>query len=241
MPHFRGHDGLELAYRDLGAGRPVVLFHGFTGSGADWLGPARILADNGHRVIIPDLRGHGASAAPHDPAAYPPDVLADDGLALLGHLGLDDYDVGGYSYGGRVVLRLLARGARPDRAIVAGQGLDAVRRATSRTGVYHRALTALIDDEPVEPGSPAYWIRQAGGDPIALRHVLGTHVPTDDLKRITTPTLVLVGDEDEGHATADALAAALPNGRFERVPGNHLTAMTSPELTTAMAEFLAQA
>ncbi|WP_329046183.1 alpha/beta fold hydrolase [Amycolatopsis sp. NBC_01488] len=241
MPHFRSHDGLELAYRDVGAGRPLVLFHGFTGSGRDWLGTAEALAGHGHRVILPDLRGHGASAAPHDPAAYPPDVVADDGLALLAHLGHDDYDLGGYSYGGRVVLRLLARGARPGRAVVAGQGLDAVQRATSRTGVYHRALTALIDGEPVEPGSPSHWIRQAGGDPVALRHVLGTHVPTPDLDRITTPTLVLIGTEDDGHTTADALAAALPNGRFERVPGNHFTAMSSPELTAAMVNFLAQA
>ncbi|MEV4052507.1 alpha/beta fold hydrolase [Amycolatopsis sp. NPDC049688] len=240
MENFRAGDGRELAYRELGRGRALVLFHGFTGSGRDWLGPAAALADRGHRVILPDLRGHGASAAPHDPSAYPPDILADDGLALLGHLGVEEgeYDLGGYSYGGRVVLRLLARGARPGRAIVAGQGLDAVQRTTSRTGTYHRALT---DGEPVEPGSPAYWLRQGGGDPVALRHVLGTHVPTPDLHRITTPTLVLVGDEDDGHATADALAAALPDSRFARVPGDHFTAMSSPELTDAMAEFLAQA
>src|SRR2546423_7295289 len=154
MPHFRGHDGLELAYRDFGTGRPLVLFHGSPGSGRDWLGPARTLAGHGHRVLLPDLRGHGESARPHDPAAYPPDVLADDGLALLGHLGLDDVDLGGYSFGGRVVLRLLARGVRPARAVIGGQGLDAVQRATSRTGIYHRALTALIENEPVEPGSP---------------------------------------------------------------------------------------
>ncbi|MGW4063056.1 alpha/beta fold hydrolase [Amycolatopsis sp. NPDC004747] len=241
MEYFHARDGRELAYRTLGSGRPLVLFHGFTGSGRDWLGPAVALADHGHRVIIPDLRGHGASAAPHDPAAYPPDVLADDGFALLGQLGLDDYDLGGYSFGGRVVLRLLARGARPGRAVVAGQGLDAVQRATSRTGVYHAALTTLIDGGPVAPGSPAYWIRQAGGDPVALRHVLGTHVPTPGLHRITTPTLVVTGDEDHGHPTAEALAAALPNGRFTRVPGAHHTAMHSPELTAAMVEFLAQA
>lgn len=76
---------------------------------------------------------------------------------------------------------------------------------------------------------------------MALRHVLGTHVPTPDLHRITTPTLVVTGDEDHGHPTAEALAAALPNGRFARVPGNHFTAMASPELTAAVVDFLAQA
>ncbi|GAB3148392.1 alpha/beta fold hydrolase [Amycolatopsis stemonae] len=241
MPHFRGTDGLELSYRDLGSGRPLVLFHGFTGSGHDWLGPAQDLVAKGRRVVLPDLRGHGDSGHPHDPAAYPSDVLADDGFALLEHLGLGDYDLGGYSFGGRVVLRLLARGARPRRAVVAGQGLDAVERATSRTGMYHQALTTLIDGKPVEPGSPAYWLKQAGGDPVALRHVLGTHVPTSGLEKIPTPTLIAVGDEDFGHATAEALAEALPEGRFIQVPGNHFTAMTSPELTAAMVEFLDQA
>src|ERR1022692_2543702 len=63
-------------------------------------GPARALAAQGYRVILPDLRGHGDSARPHDLACYPPDVLADDGLALIAHLGLDGYDLGGYSLGG---------------------------------------------------------------------------------------------------------------------------------------------
>lgn len=241
MPHFRSHDGWELAYREFGEGRPLVLFHGFTGSGGDWLGPATVLAANGHRVIVPDLRGHGSSARPHDPAAYPPDILADDGFALIAHLGLADYDVGGYSYGGRVTLRLLARGARPGRAVVAGQGLAAVQRVKLRPGIYDDALTTLIEGGPVAEGSPAYWIKQGGGDPLALRHVLGTHVPTPDVDRIPTPTLVLMGDEDPGHAAGEALAAALPNGRFASVPGDHYTTMGSPELTTAMVEFLAQA
>jgi len=50
-------------------------------------------------------------AQSHDPAAYPPDVLADDGLALVEHLGLGDgdYDLGGYSLGARIVVRMLAR------------------------------------------------------------------------------------------------------------------------------------
>ncbi|MEV6643115.1 hypothetical protein [Amycolatopsis sp. NPDC051371] len=41
MQHFRGRDSAEPAYRELGTGRPFVLFHGFTGTSRDWLGPAR--------------------------------------------------------------------------------------------------------------------------------------------------------------------------------------------------------
>ena len=75
------------------------------------------------------------SARSHDPVSYPPDVLADDGLASINWFGLDDCDLGGYSLGGRIVLRMLVRRARPARAIVAGhQGLDAINRTTSHSG-----------------------------------------------------------------------------------------------------------
>jgi pimeloyl-ACP methyl ester carboxylesterase len=243
---FAGRDGLELAYRETGAGRPLVLLHGFTASAAQWLdhGPAAALAARGHRVILPDLRGHGDSARPHDSAAYPPDVLADDGLALIDRLGLDDYDLGGYSLGGRVVLRMLARGARPGRAIVAGQGTAAMSGAPAG-GAGRRVLAALAAGEPFEPGSPdaraAHWITRLGGDPVALLHVLDSLVatPLDALARIGTPALVLVGDRDHDHASAGDLAAALPCARFRRVPGDHWTALTAPELGDAMAAFLA--
>ena len=62
----------------------------------------RQIAARGFRVIMPDLRApRGRARKPHDPAAYPPDILASDGLALIAHLGLEDYDLGGYSLGAR--------------------------------------------------------------------------------------------------------------------------------------------
>ncbi|TCO60989.1 alpha/beta fold hydrolase [Actinocrispum wychmicini] len=238
---FPGRDGRELVYREIGDGRPLVLLHGFTATGTQWVdhGPAAGIA--GRRVIVPDLRGHGDSAHPDDPAAYPPDVLVDDGLALIDHLGLDDYDLGGYSLGARVVLRMLVRGARPARAIVAGQGLDAVTRAT---GGDNRVLTALANGDTIPPGSPdaasAHWIRLSGNDPRALLHVLNALVPTPRaaLTQVTTPTLVAVGDRDTGQASADALAATLADARFTRVPGDHFTALGAPEFATAIVDFL---
>lgn len=247
LHRFAGRDGLELTYRELGEGRPLVLLHGFTASGSQWLdhGPAAALAERGHWVILPDLRGHGDSARPHDPASYPPDVLADDGLALIDQLGLGDYDLGGYSLGGRIVLRMLVRGARPDHAVVAGQGLAAVNSAAG-SGMNRRVLTALANGDSIEPGSPdaeaAHWITQLGGDPRALLQVLNSIVatPTGALRLIETPTLVVVGDEDHDHASAEALAAVLPKARFTRVRGNHWTALTGPEFASAITAVLAE-
>jgi pimeloyl-ACP methyl ester carboxylesterase len=242
---FAGRDGLDLAYRELGDGRPLVLLHGFTGDGRQWIdpGPAALLARNGFRVILPDLRGHGDSARPHDPAAYPPDVLADDGLALIGQLGLENYDLGGYSLGGQIALRILARGARPGRAVIGGAGLDATRQAPG-TSRHRPLLTALVNGDTFEPGSPeaeqAHWIAEYGADPRALLHVLDTLVPTPgaDLGQITAPVLVLAGDQDSRHASAEALASALPDARFVSVPGNHYTALASPQLASAILAFL---
>ena len=247
VQHFTARDGVPLAWHDMGDGRPLVLLHGLLGSGTllAGSGPARALAARGYRVILPDLRGHGDSGRPHDPACYPPDVLADDGLALLAHLGLDDYDLGGSSLGGRLVLRLLARGARPARAFVGGQGLDALDEGTSRTDGYRRMLTALVDGDTFAAGSQeaqfAAWIAETGADPWAVRAVLDTMVATSGqaLREVPVPTLVVVGDGDSRGASAGELAALLPNGRLARVPGDHLTALDAPEFTRAVLEFLA--
>ncbi|RDI64886.1 alpha/beta fold hydrolase [Nocardia pseudobrasiliensis] len=245
---FHGRDGVELAYRELGIGRPLVLLHGIVGNGAQWVrfGPATALAEKGYRVIMPDLRGHGDSAHPDDARAYPPDVLAEDGLALIEHLGLDDYDLGGYSLGGRMVLRMVVHGARPARVIVGGQGLDSITRGSDRNDIYRRTFTAMAEGRALESGSQeadlAYWTTRTGADPRALRHIPDSVVATTEaeLRRIDIPALILVGDHDPYAASADALAAALPRGRRVPIPGDHFSALAAPELTSAVADFLAE-
>jgi pimeloyl-ACP methyl ester carboxylesterase len=242
--HFQGRDGVQLAYREVGEGRPVVLLHGyFSTATVNWVryGHAAKLASLGYRVVMPDLRGHGDSAKPHDTAAYPPDVLADDGFQLIEHLGLTDYDLGGYSLGGRTTMRMLVRGASPRRAIVAGMGLEGIIHTGWRSAHFRRILTNL---GTFERGT-AEWMAEAflktvGGDPVALLHVLDTFVdtPRTALARIETRTLVLVGTEDDDNGSAEALAAALPHGRHAVVPGNHMSAVTKPELGSAIADFL---
>ena len=242
--YFPGRDGARLAYQEMGEGRPLILIHGFFSTAlVNWVryGHAAKLAAQGCRVIMPDLRGHGASAKPHDPAAYPPDVLADDGFALIEQLGLVDYDLGGYSLGGRTTLRMLARGATPVRAIVAGMGLEGMLHTSGRGDYFRRVL-----EHPgsFARGSPEWmteaFLKTVGGDPVALLNVLDTFVdtPREALASIDTPTLVLVGEDDHDNGSAEALAAALPAGRYAVVPGNHMSAVTKPELSSAMLDFL---
>ncbi|MCX4099162.1 alpha/beta fold hydrolase [Nocardia sp. alder85J] len=245
---FTTDDGVELAWHEIGSGRPLILLPGFGGSSVRLLeyGPAATLAARGHRVILPDFRGSGDSAAVHDSAGYPPDALADDQFALLGHLGLGDgdYDLGGYSLGARIAIRMLARGATPRRAIAAGQGLAKVS-GPQGGGANQRVLTALVAGTAFEPDSPdartARMITMGGADPRALLGVLGSLVPTPEaaLGQITVPVLVAIGDRDE-RADADELAALLPNATFVRVPGDHGSAFVAPELATAIIEFLAE-
>jgi pimeloyl-ACP methyl ester carboxylesterase len=243
--YFRSRDGLELAYREMGMGRPLVLMHGyFSTAMVNWVryGHAAKIAARGYRVVMPDLRGHGDSAKPHDAFFYPRDVLADDGLALVEHLQLTDYDLGGYSLGARTTVRMLVRGATPKRALVAGMGLEGILHTGGRGSHFRNILTNLGKHKP---GS-AEWMAEAfmktvGGDPVALLHVLDTFedTPREALSRIEIPTLVLTGAEDNDNGSAEALAAALPKGRYVVVPGNHMGAVTKPELGAAMADFLA--
>jgi pimeloyl-ACP methyl ester carboxylesterase len=241
---FHGRDGLELAYREMGTGRPLVLIHGyFSTATVNWIryGHAAKIAARGHRVIMPDLRGHGDSGKPHDAAFYPPDVLADDGLALIEHLQLTDYDLGGYSLGARTTVRMLARGAGPARMIVAGMGLEGITNTGGR-GEYFRNL--LTHPGTFKPGSAewfaAAFMKTVGGDAAALLHVLDTFVDTsrETLARINTPTLVLCGVEDHDNGSAESLAAAFPRGHYQSIPGNHMSAVTKPELASAIAAYL---
>jgi len=141
-------------------------------------------------------------------------------------------------------VRMLARGAKPGRAVVAGQGLAKVS-GPQGGGSTERALTAIVDGVALEPGSTdakiAHWIERIDADPRALLHLFGSLVPTpeDRLRRITTPTLVVIGDQDE-RSDADELAALLPAGRYVRVPGGHGDAFTAPEFGAAFTAFLTE-
>lgn len=242
---FKSFDGVELAWTEMGEGRPVVLIHGyFSTAHINWIkyGHAAKLAARGFRVIMPDLRGHGLSARPHDPAAYPPDVLMRDGFALIEHLGLSDYDLGGYSLGGRTVLRMLVHGAKPRRAVLCGMGLAGLTDTHGRGTYFRRVLTNLGS---FERGSSEWmteaFLKTTKGDPEALLLILQTFVdtPEDAIAGIDVPTLVVTGAEDFDNGSAQEVAELLADGRFVEVPGNHMSAVSRPELGDAIGAFLA--
>jgi pimeloyl-ACP methyl ester carboxylesterase len=242
---FDSFDGIRLAWREMGEGRPVVLLHGFfSDAKTNWVryGHAAAIAAGGRRVIMPDLRAHGESAKPHDAAAYPRDVLARDGHALVAHLGLTDYDLGGYSLGARTTVRMLLTGATPARVVLGGMGYEGITRTGARAGHFRRILTGLGS---FERGSPEWlaeaFLRTTGGDPVALLALLDSFVDTGpaDLSAIGQPTLIVCGDEDGDNGSAPDLAAALPAGRYAEVTGNHMSAVTKAELGKAMVAFLA--
>ena len=242
---FNSFDGTELAWHEGGAGRPLLLIHGyFSDAYTNWIryGHAARIAAKGYRVIMPDLRAHGQSACPHDPAAYPPDALAQDGEALVAHLGLTDYDLAGYSLGGRTAVRTLARGAAPGKLVIAGMGLEGLTDTGARAGHFRNILTNLGKHERGTPEWMAEaFLRTTKGDPVALLGILDTFVDTtpEEIAAIRQPTLIVAGEEDGDNGSHAALADLLPNATLREVPGGHMSAVTKPELGQAIADFLA--
>ena len=222
----------------------MLLLHGlFSNADMNWIrfGHAAEIASHGLRVIMADLRAHGESEKPHDARYYPPDILADDALALISHLRLDDYDLGGYSLGARTAARMVVRGASPRRLVISGMGLQGLLETGRRSAHFKKVIRGLGTHVR---GSPEWmaeaFLKTTGGDPEALLHLLDSFVDSTEaeLRSIGMPTLVLSGAEDQDNGSAEALAKLLPNGRYVEVPGNHMSAVMKPELGRALADFL---
>src|SRR5690242_17271237 len=150
-------DGVDLAYHELGEGRPVVLLHGlFSDARINWIkfGHAARIAACGFRVIMPDLRAHGLSGKPHEPEYYPRGILARDVRELAAHLGLSEFDLGGFSLGARTTVEAVGEGMRPRRAILGGAGLDGLRNWKRRKNFF---LEAIAMFEKVQRGDP-HWL-----------------------------------------------------------------------------------
>src|SRR5437867_96982 len=105
-------DDLDLEYIDKGSGLPVVFIHGFPYNKSMWSSQIDALSER-YRVIAPDLRGHGESAAPVGP--YLMEVLAYDIKRLLDHLNIENAVICGFSMGGYVTFAFYR--LYPDRVL----------------------------------------------------------------------------------------------------------------------------
>lgn len=237
-------DGTELAVHRVGDGRPVVLVHGlFSSAEMNWIkyGHAEKLAKAGFEAIMPDLRAHGQSDAPEDPAAYPRDVLVQDLKAVVASLGVEDYDLVGFSLGARTSARGVVEGLTPRRLVLAGMGIEGLDNWDRRAAFF---VDMLERYDSIERGDPAFFaysfFKTMKMNRAAARLLLGAvdDIGRGDLARITMPTLVLCGDEDRDNGDPVALADALPDAKFEEIPGTHMGCVVKPALGRAIEGFL---
>ncbi len=242
---FEARDGIRLAWRERGEGRPLLLLHGlFSNAEVNWIkfGTADRIAAEGYRVIMPDLRVHGASDAPHDAAHYPPDVLVDDLRDLIAHLGLDRFDLGGFSLGARTSVRAVVGGVAPERLILGGMGLAGLAGWQRRGDFFRRAIAEY---DSAKRGDDTWmaiqFMKTMKVDRVAAGHLLNsfTDTPPEALAAITMPTLVVCGEDDQDNGSAPELAATLADARLTTIPGTHMSSVTEPALGEAIASFLA--
>lgn len=241
---FEGFGGAKLALHRVGSGRPVVMLHGlFSSAEMNWIkwGHAALLAEAGFECLMPDLRAHGQSAAPHEAAAYPDDVLARDLDALVAHLGLRDFDLVGFSLGSRTSVRAILAGLAPQRLVLGGMGLEGLAGWSNRQAFFTRAIDTFGEAKHGDDTFMAQqFMKSMKVDRVAARHLLGTFADTapGELAAVTMPTAVICGDDDRDNGDPVALAAALPVARHVVIPGTHMSCVTKPELGRAIRDFL---
>ncbi len=238
-------NGNEIGYENLGeSGTPLVLMHGFGLNRKIWL-PMVSGYFGHHRVILPDVRGHGESEAPQ--GAYPMALLAEDMVNLLAFLGIEKVILCGHSMGGYITLAFA--NAYPQR--LAGMGLITTRAEADtedgRAGRYEminavRKLgTAPLADALAPRLTQAKTLRQQ------MRVMLGETSPagiigalegmaerpdrTHLLRKLTLPALVVAGGQDQiiKLTSAKQMAEALPDGDFFAIPqAGHLPMLERP-------------
>lgn len=244
-PQFlEARDGVRLAWRELGEGRPLILLHGlFSSAEVNWIkfGTAARIAAGGCRVIMPDLRIHGDSEAPHEEEFYPPDVLVRDLEDLIAHLALTDFDLGGFSLGARTSVRAVVAGVKPHRLILGGMGLAGLAGWAKRGQFFKRVIAEY---ESAKRGDDTWlsiqFMKTMKVDRIAAGHLLDsfTDTPPEALAALTMPVLVVCGEQDQDNGSAPELVAALADARLATIPGTHMSSVTQPELGEAIAAFL---
>jgi pimeloyl-ACP methyl ester carboxylesterase len=246
MPSFLSA-GIEIAYEVHGEGAPILLIHGFASSGQiNWVntGWVEALRQAGYGPITMDNRGHGKSRKLYDPKLYAAHEMADDAARLIDHLGLTRIPVLGFSMGSRITAFLMLRHPEKVRcAVWGGMGINLLTGMDDSEEIA-AALTAesLADVKGAVGRQFRLFADHSKADRAALAACVVTSrepMGADDLRRITAPVLVAVGENDEMAGGIDQLVAMLPQGEGFVIPKrNHMLSTGDPKFKTATIKFL---
>jgi len=217
---------------------PVVLVHGLGSSSEHgWRAPGwlDLLADAGRRTVPIDVLGHGEAPAPHEPDAY-----ADLDRFVEEAMPDETVDAIGFSLGAQLLLRIAARNpSRFGRLVVIGVGENLFRNDMA-----FNLVDAFEQGNAPEDLTSRLFVqlaRSAGNDPRAMAALLRRPhqlFTTDEIARITCPTLVVIGDKDFA-GPPDPLVDALPDATLRVLPGvDHFRATSEFACIDAALEFI---
>ena len=245
-------NGIKIRYDVRGDGPPVLLSHGYSATGRMWDGQLAAFSDR-HRVIAWDMRGHGETESPGDPALYSADATVADMKALLSHLGIARGVIGGLSLGGYVSLMFALTHPEMVRALVICDSGPGYRNAEAREAWNRRAHERAAELE-------ARGLDALGGRSREMRESMRYHASAqglahaargmlaqtgsrviDGLPSIRVPTLVIVGDRDEPFlAPCRYIASKIPGARLEVIEGaGHSSNLDQPEaFNRVLGDFL---
>lgn len=228
-------DGIRLAYDVIGAGPPLILHTGAGGDSRMWREAGYVQGLDGFEVILFDHRGHGASEAPADPAAYGIEQYVGDVVGLADELGCERFAFWGYSNGGRVGYALAAEHVDRVSALVASGGVDAPDESPDEwlegaRVVREQGLSAILDDEPMPGWLQTLLVDETDAEVVAreLEGFAGWS-PWPVFPRVEAPTLIVAGAHEAEHV--EDAAARIPRGRAAVLPGlGHVGAFVSSSL-----------
>jgi pimeloyl-ACP methyl ester carboxylesterase len=252
MPHI-DRDGVHLYYEVHGPAdstrRPLLLTHGYSATSEMWTPNLAALSAR-RRVITWDIRGHGRSDAPDDPALYSEALSVEDMAALLDNAAADEAIIGGLSLGGYLSLAFYLRYPERVAALVLCDTGPGYRRDAPRAewnamasrwadDFDRQGLGALAGSAEVR----ASHHRSPAGLALAARGILTQHDARviESLPSIAAPALVLVGAEDKAFlAAADVMAAKIPRvTRVVLADAGHAANIDQPEaFDRAVIDFL---
>ncbi|KAK0346153.1 hypothetical protein LTR91_016749 [Friedmanniomyces endolithicus] len=224
-------DGVRLYYETRGSGTPLILTHGYSSTSEMWQGQIDVLARDGYRVVVWDMRGHGKSSYPDEQSLYSEEHTVADMAAILDEVsGLGSSAiVGGLSLGGYMSLafyRLHPTRVRALLIIDTGPGFknDAAREAWNKTA---RETGARFDRDGLSltkglsPERSQVTHRNAQGLAMAARGMLAQRnaAVIESLPHIKTPALVVVGGDDTPFLVAsEYMAKKIPGAKNVVVP-----------------------